>query len=146
MWCLSGRGCAYNQVASEDLQDLGLCTGPASKGLLQDVDKDVAERSADKGTVEGHLGHTRGEVVAILVAVLCDPRSEDFLGTRERARGDHLGTQRVGLELAQVCLDSSISCGRMAVAFTLNVQRGSRQHRHLWQRHCRPHWRGPACQ
>jgi hypothetical protein len=93
---------AYNQVAGEDLQDLSLCTGSASKGFLQDVDKEMAERGADKGTVDGHLGHTRGEVVAILVAVLCDPGSEDFLGTRQRARGDHLGTKRVGLELAQV--------------------------------------------
>ena len=65
----------------------------------------MAEGSADKGAVESHLGDTRGEVVAILVAVLCDPRSEDFLSTRERARGDHLGAKRVGLELAQVCLD-----------------------------------------
>jgi hypothetical protein len=98
---------------------------------LQDVDKNVAEGSADKSTVESHLGHTRGEVVAILVAVLCDPGSEDFLGTRERTRGDHLGTQRVGLELAQVCLGSSVSRGRMPVASTLHVQRGSRQHLHL---------------
>lgn len=67
------RGYAYDQVAGEDLQDLGLKTGPASKGFLQDVDEDVAERSADKGTIEGHLGDTRSKVVAILVAVLCDP-------------------------------------------------------------------------
>ena len=67
------RGYAYDQVAGEDLQDLGLETGPASKGFLQNVDEDVAERSADKGTIESHLGDTRSKVVAILVAVLCDP-------------------------------------------------------------------------
>lgn len=70
---MTGRGDAYDQVAGEDLQDLGLETGPASKGFLQNVDEDVAERSADKSTVKSHLGDTRGEVVAILVAVLCDP-------------------------------------------------------------------------
>ena len=83
------RGTAYNQVTGEDLQDLGLRAGSASKGALQNVDEDVSKGSANKGTVEGHLGHTRGEVVAILVPVLCDPGSEDLLGTRERARGDH---------------------------------------------------------
>jgi hypothetical protein len=140
---MSGRGYAYDQVAGEDLQDLGLETGSASKGFLQNVDEDVTERSADKGAVEGHLGDTRGEVVAILVAVLCDPRSEHFLGTRERARRDHLGAKRVGLQLAQVCLGFSVSGRRMAVAFTLDVQRGSHQHQHLWQWHCRPHWAKP---
>ena len=78
----------------------------------------MSKGSADKGTVEGHLGHTRGEVVAILVAVLCDPGSEDLLGTRERARGDHLGAERVRLELAQVCLSFTVSRGRISVAFS----------------------------
>lgn len=44
--------------------------------------------------------------MAILVAVVSDPRSEHFLETRERARSDHLGAQRVGLQLAQIGLHS----------------------------------------
>ena len=63
----------YNQVAEENLQDLGSQTGAAAKDLLQNPDQEVAQRRADKGAVGGHLGHARCKVVAVLVAVLGQP-------------------------------------------------------------------------
>lgn len=65
----------------------------------------MAERRADEGTVERHLGDAGVEVVAMLAAVMRDPRGEQFLDAEESTRGDHLGSQRVRLELLEVCLD-----------------------------------------
>lgn len=73
------RIATYNQVADDDLEDLGLQTCPSCEQLLQGADEDVADGSADEGTIDGHLGHTRCEIVSILVAILCDPRCNDFL-------------------------------------------------------------------
>lgn len=64
----------------------------------------MTQRRADKGAVCGHLGHSRGEVVAMLVTVLGEPRSEEFLETGESARRKHLRAQRVLLELIDVRL------------------------------------------
>lgn len=83
-WVAKGCG-AYNQVADEDLHDLGLDAGTALEELLQDADKDMAKRGSNQSTVDGHLGHTRGEVVAALAPVVGDPRREEFLQTRERS-------------------------------------------------------------
>lgn len=68
------RAYAYNQVADEDLQNLSLETLASSEDFLQQTDENVAERGADEGAVQGHLGHTRGEVVAVLAAIMGDPR------------------------------------------------------------------------
>lgn len=95
---------AYDQVAEENLQDLGLDAGAALEQLLQDADEDVAERGGDQGAVDGHLGHARGEVVAALAAVVGDPRGQELLQARQRARGEHLGAQRVALQLLEVRL------------------------------------------
>jgi hypothetical protein len=95
---------AYNQVADEDLHNLGLETLAPAEHLLQDADEDVAERGADEGAVDGHLGHARREVVALLAPVVGDPRGEELLQAGEGARGEHLGAQRVLLELLQVGL------------------------------------------
>lgn len=59
---------------------------------------------ADKGAVCGHLGYSRGEVVAVLVTVFGEPRSEEFLETGESTRREHLRAQRVLLELIDVRL------------------------------------------
>lgn len=66
----------------------------------------MAERRTDEGAVDGHFGHPAGEVVAVLAAVFSDPRGEELLETRERARCDHLGADGVILELLQVPLSA----------------------------------------
>jgi hypothetical protein len=104
----------YNQVADKNLHDLGLQTRPAGEQLLEDADQDVSERRANKGAVEGHLGHARGEVVPVLALVVRNPRREDLLQPRECARGQHLGAQRVGLQLLEVCLDC-VSAGSVSL-------------------------------
>lgn len=94
----------YNEVREEDLHDLRLQTGSASEQLLQYGDHDMTKWRTDEGTIDGHLRHAAGEVVAVLAAVFCDPRREQLLKTRERAGGDHLGAHRVVLELFEVPL------------------------------------------
>lgn len=50
----------------------------------------MAERRADEGAVECHLGDAGVEIMAMLAAVVRDPRSEQFLDTEESTRRDHL--------------------------------------------------------
>lgn len=64
----------------------------------------MAQRRANERTVDGHLGHATGEVVARLVAVFGDPRGQELLQGSKRSRGEHLGLERVFLELLQVPL------------------------------------------
>ena len=64
----------------------------------------MAKGRADEGAVRGHLGNTGGKVVAMLVAVLGEPRGNELLGTGEGACGEHLGAQRVRLKLLDVGL------------------------------------------
>ena len=89
------RGATYNQVADENLQDLGPQARPAREESLQDADQEVAERRADEGAVEGHLGDARVDVVAMLAAVARDPRRKDFLQCREGAGREHPRAERV---------------------------------------------------
>lgn len=70
---VAGQCSTYHQVADKNLENLGLQAGSASEQALQDIDEDVAQGSADKGAIDGHLRNACGEVVAILVPVLCDP-------------------------------------------------------------------------
>lgn len=69
----------------------------------------MAQGSADQGTVGGHLGHARGEVVAMLVAVLGQPRGEELLGAGEGSGRQHLGAQRVRLELLDIGLRQEVA-------------------------------------
>ena len=101
-----GYGSAYDKVANEDLQDLGLQTRAAGKDLLQDADEEMAQRGGDEHAVQGHLGHAMAEIMAVLANIVGDPGREEFLQGREDTRGQHLGAQRVRLQLAQVKLDS----------------------------------------
>lgn len=54
-WRLQGP---YNQIAGDDLQDLGLQALPPREDLLQNANEQMAQRGTDKHSVEGHLGHT----------------------------------------------------------------------------------------
>lgn len=94
----------YNQIASEDLKNLGLETCAAGEDLLQDANEDVAEGGADEHSVQRHLGDARAEVVAVLADIVGDPRSQQFLQTGEHTGGEHLRAQRVLLELEEVGL------------------------------------------
>jgi hypothetical protein len=130
----------YNQVADEDLQDLGLHAGAALEQLLQHADEDVAQRSGHQSTVDGHLRYTRGEVVAALTPVMGDPRREELLETRQRARGEHLGAQRVALQLLEVRLSHrpSVLCPATP-PIARHSLRGTRWARRPWsapRRHC----------
>ena len=69
----------YDQVRYDDLHDLGLQARPASEYPLEERDHDVAERCTDKCAVDCHFGHAAREVVAVLVAVLCNPRCKELL-------------------------------------------------------------------
>lgn len=82
----------YDEIADDDLEDLGSQTGMASEQPLQHVDQGVPQWRADECAVHGHLGHARGEVVPVLVAILRDPGSEEFLEGGEGAGREHLGT------------------------------------------------------
>ena len=95
---------SYDQIGDDDLENLRLQAGPASERLLEEGDHNMTERCADERAVHGHLGHTASEVVPRLVAILCDPRGQELLQGRERTRCEHLGLERVLLELLQVPL------------------------------------------
>jgi hypothetical protein len=95
---------AYQKIADENLQNLRFEALAPLEDLLQQADKDVAQGCANKGTVQRHLGHARGEVVAALAPVVRDPRREKLLQTGQGAGCEDLGAQRVALQLLQVRL------------------------------------------
>jgi hypothetical protein len=101
----SGATGAYDKVAEEDLEDLGLQALASLEHALQDTDEEVAEGRGNDCAVEGHLGNARGEVGARLAPVVGNPRGEELLQTRQSARGEHLGAQRVALQLLEVGLE-----------------------------------------
>lgn len=74
----AGKG-AYNQIAEENLHDLGLQALAPLEDLLEQADQDVAEGCADQCAVQGHLGDARGEVVARLAPVMGNPRGKELL-------------------------------------------------------------------
>lgn len=96
----------YDQIANEDLENLGLETCAAGEDLLQDANKEVAEGGADEHSVQRHLRDARAEVVAVLADIVSDPRSQQFLQTGEHTGGEHLRAQRVLLELEEVGLST----------------------------------------
>ena len=69
----------YDQIAEDDLQDLGLQTGAARKQLLEDLDHEMTKRCADESTICSHLGDPRVDIVAMLALVPGDVRCDDFL-------------------------------------------------------------------
>lgn len=97
-------GHPYDQVANENLEDLGLEAGATGEDLLKNADQNVAQRRADEHAVERHLGDARAKVVAMLADIVGDPGGQQLLQTRQHTGGEHLGAQRVGLELAEVGL------------------------------------------
>jgi len=94
----------YDQIADENLQDLGLQASPSSEHLLQYIDQKVSQWRADEGSIDRHLRHTRVDVAGMFANVLGDPRRKDFLYSRECAGSEHLCAQRVLLELLEVGL------------------------------------------
>jgi len=70
---------AYHQVADEDLEDLGLEARSAAEHLLQEGDEDMANGSANKRAIDGHLGDSRGEIMALLAPVVGNPRCKKLL-------------------------------------------------------------------
>lgn len=69
----SSRFATHDQIAEDNLQDLSLQAGPSLEQLLEDVDEEMAKRSADERAVNRHLGHTGREVSAVLAPVVGDP-------------------------------------------------------------------------
>jgi hypothetical protein len=69
----------YNQIAEQDLKDLGLQTGPPRKDLLKNANENVAQGGADEHSVKRHLRHARAEVVAMLADIVGEPRRDEFL-------------------------------------------------------------------
>lgn len=94
----------YDQVRDGDLKDLGTQAGAVLEQSLQNVNHEMAERSADEGAVDGHLEHAAGEVVAMFVSVLCDPGGEKFLQGSKRTRGEHAYMQRILLQFLDIPL------------------------------------------
>lgn len=95
----------YNQVADKNLENLGPQAGAPAEGLLEKPNQEVAQGSADEGAIRRHLGHSRSEIVAVLVAILGEPRGKELLGTSESTSREHLGPQRVLLKLPEVSLE-----------------------------------------
>lgn len=98
----------YDQVADEDLEDLRLQAGATSEDLLEDADEDVTQGRGDEHAVQRHLGDARAEVVAVLADIMGEPRGQQLLQTGEHTGGEHLGAQRVVLQLLEVGLRRSI--------------------------------------
>ena len=99
----------YDQVGNDNLHDLCTQACPTCEHFLENRDHQVSQWGADEGAVEGHLGHTASEVMAMLVAVFRDPRREELLQSSECAGGEHLGAKRVFLELLQVPLSFTLA-------------------------------------
>lgn len=149
-------GDTYDQIADENLQDLSLQTGATSEDLLENADEDVTQRGGNEHAVQRHLGDARAEVVAVLADIVGEPRGEEFLQTREHTRGEHLGAQRVLLQLAEIGLRStflgsvgaSIGDGAFGHFYIPPDSRSGSFHRSIAHRRdapdppaCRRHWR-----
>lgn len=67
----------------------------------------MAQRGGDEHAIEGHLRDARAEVVAVLANIVSEPGGEQFLHTGEDTGGEHLGAQRVLLQLLEIGLRST---------------------------------------
>lgn len=68
----------------------------------------MAQGRGDEHAVQRHLRDARAEVVAVLADIVGEPRGQQLLQTREHTGGEHLGAQRVVLQLLEVGLRRSI--------------------------------------
>jgi hypothetical protein len=98
------KSATHDKIADENLQDLGAQALAAGERLLQQANQNMAQRRADEGAVDGHLGHAPRQVVAVWAAVVRQPRRQHLLQRRQRSRCQHLRAQRVRLQLRHVCL------------------------------------------
>ncbi len=64
----------------------------------------MTQRRTDEGAVDGHLWHSRADVVAMFAFVVRNPGGQDFLQGSKTAGCEHLGAQRVTLKLLEVGL------------------------------------------
>jgi hypothetical protein len=96
----------------------------------------MTERRADECAVNGHLRHATGEVVTRLVAVFCDPRCQELLQGSKRTRCEHLGLERVLLELLQVPLSHLT---RQLCAYGISRTTGTRQNAPRSQQYVNTH-------
>ena len=104
MWNARHEWGTYDEIAKENLQDLGLQACAAGKYLLEDAHEEVAQWGSDKHAVEKHFRNTGAEVVPIPADIIRDPRGQVFLSCGKHTRRQHLGAQRVLLQLTQVHL------------------------------------------
>lgn len=68
----------YDEVACDDLQDLRAQARTPGEDFLKEIDQEVAHWRTDESTVCSHLRHSRAKVVALLAAIVREPRREDF--------------------------------------------------------------------
>lgn len=99
-----------NEIADQDLENLGAGGGTVSESALEDIDEQMTERGRDEGTVDGHHGHT-GSQIASMLLVAGNERGEKFLEGRESSGRDHLRLKRVRLEQSEVRLDIGLPSG-----------------------------------
>lgn len=95
---------AYHKVRDEDLRNLRFERCAVAEQPLENSNQGMAERSADQGAISHHLRDARGEVVAMLAAVMSEPGGQDFLDTSQGTGREHFGAEGVCLELFEVGL------------------------------------------
>lgn len=64
----------------------------------------MAQGRGNEHAVQRHLRDARAEVVAVLADIVGEPRGQQLLQTGEHTGGEHLGAQRVVLQLLEVGL------------------------------------------
>lgn len=69
----------------------------------------MTQRSTNQCAICCHFWHSGTEVMAVLASVMCEPGCQNFLQRGKSARGDHFRSQRIGLELLQIGLTTTIS-------------------------------------
>lgn len=102
---MTGYICTYEQIAEQDLEDLGLQTRTAGEDLLEYANEDMAQWCTDECSVCCHLRYSGSEVTPTLCDILRDPGCEEFLQGGQCTGGQHLCTEGVGLKLLEVDLE-----------------------------------------
>lgn len=98
-----------DQVADQDLENLGLEACSIGEQFLQNADEHMPKGSTNQCAVCCHFGYSRTEIVAILAAIMREPRGQDFLQCGKSTRGEHFRPQRIRLKLLEICLAAIIS-------------------------------------
>lgn len=99
-----------NEVADQDLEDLGTGGSAISESALENINEQVTERGRDEGAVDGHHRHTWGQIAAMLL-IAGDERCKKFLESRQGTGRNHLRLKRVRLEQVQVRLNVRLPGG-----------------------------------